>query len=79
MPSKAHAERPPKEVIQEELDKNPFFITESVSTEVSSQNKGKLSRRQMGLYQSQVLNEGSQQRLNENSLFMEPSSLLNLS
>jgi DNA repair exonuclease SbcCD ATPase subunit len=47
---KCHAERPPKEVIQEELDKNPFFITESVSTEVSSQNKGKLSRRQMGLY-----------------------------
>jgi hypothetical protein len=33
----------------------------------------------MGLYQSQVLHEGSQQRLNENSLFMEPSSLLNLS
>ena len=30
----------------------------------------------MGLYQSQVLHEGSQQ---ENSLFMEPCSLLNLS
>ena len=56
---KCQAERPPKEVIQEELDKNPFFITESLSTEVSSQNKGKLSRRQQGLYQSQVLHEGS--------------------
>jgi hypothetical protein len=76
---KCQAERPPKEVIQEELDKNPFFITESLSTEVSSQNKGKLSRRQQGLYQSQVLHEGSQHRLNENSLLMEPSSLLNIS
>ncbi len=34
--SKCQAERPLKEVIHDELEKNPFFITESVSTEIST-------------------------------------------
>lgn len=66
------AERPFKEVLREELDKNPFFITENPTLEEkSTDNK---ARRNNQMYQS---TEGST-RLNETSL-LEPSSLMNLS
>lgn len=82
-------EKSPKEALQDELDKNPFFITAHNSTgpilvleksqQLSISKKASVSnsRRNNNLYHSQA-NIDASTRLGENSL-MDPSSYLNLS
>lgn len=70
---KCAADRPPKEAVQEEVDKNQFFITEQAEEQPSLSRK-----RNQRVYQSQAFPESVSTRLNETSL-LDPASYLNLS
>jgi hypothetical protein len=71
---KCISEKPADQSVQEELEKNPFFITESAEQPPSLGSKKRTHR----LYQSQAFPESLSTRLNETSL-IDPASYLNLS